>query len=199
MTRQSEGGQRSGSFDADRVNSAPTYLGLHSHLAHQVTQVQTDLNPGHRLFVPSVRRQPEGDDQVPGSSGFGERAASRTGGRLIGDLKTGSIKRGKVGSQHMEICVNIEGKKSTDNQALQQTPSPLILQDVQQTDIGGVEEVIGRVGGFGQEHVGRGDLGVFDRLAEGLPGWVDNRISVKEEFNGAKLGMRYLRHPTSPS
>jgi hypothetical protein len=65
---------------------------------------------------------------------------------------------------------NAEGMKSTDDQALQQPSSPLILQDVQQTDIGRVEEVVGRVGGFGQEHVGRGNLGVLDRLAEGLPG-----------------------------
>lgn len=55
MTRQSEGGQRSCSFNADWMKSTPTYLGLHSHLAHQVTQVQTDLNPRHRLLVSSVR------------------------------------------------------------------------------------------------------------------------------------------------
>ena len=92
-----------------------------------------------------------------------------------------------------------EGKKWTDDQAFQQRSSPLVLQDVQQANIRGVEEVIGRVGGFGQEHVGRGDLGVLDRLAEGLPGWVDNRMLVKKESNGARLGMRDLRRPTSPS
>lgn len=94
---------------------------------------------------------------------------------------------------------NTEIKESTNDQALQQTPSPLVLQDIQQADIRGVEEVVSRVGGFGQEHVGRGDLRVLDRLAEGLPGWVDNRMSVKKESNGARLGMRDLRRPTSPS
>lgn len=108
---------------------------------------------------------------MPRSSGFGQRATSRAGGGLIGDLQSTYDKASRRrGSQHVKICVKTEGMKSTDDQTLQQPPSPLVLQDVQQADIRGVEKVVGRVGGFGQEHVGRGDLGVLDRLAEGLPG-----------------------------
>jgi hypothetical protein len=103
MTRQSEGGQRSCSFNVDWMKSTPTYLGLHSHLAHQVAQVQPDLNPGHRLLVPSARGQPEGDDQVSRSGGFGKGAAGRAGGGLVGDLQTCIMGHGAVGSQHVEI------------------------------------------------------------------------------------------------